>query len=87
MKYIIIISLLLVSCQKQGCYEFTTVQTVTASPHVAGYPQTTSVKTTQCSITESEAKKAAQDLTNTSSTYTAGYFITVTKKTTYKLVQ
>lgn len=87
--------LILSSCNSNGevslsgkdDYTFTTTITMTCSPSLAGYPQTTRSVTTMKGITEAEAKDAANKLTVTSTASTGGYTITSTMKCVYILTK
>lgn len=77
----------LVSCSKDdetdntACWTFTTTSvTNVQGASVPGYPQTTTVNTEQCGITEEQADNVVKSLTTTTSSTVGG--IKVTVKTT-----
>ncbi len=78
-----------VACKKdksEACYVFTTLQTSSISPNYSGsgYPQTSTVNTEQCGLTQDAAKQLATTLTSTSSATTGGITLTITQVTTYQ---
>ena len=87
--------LLMVSCNSNGDislsgkdnYTFTTTLTVTCSPNITGYPQTTTSVTTQNDITEDQAKTVAAQLTTSTTSTSGGYKITSTMKCVYVLTK
>lgn len=74
-----------VSLEKKDSYTFTTTITITCSPYMSGYPQTSSSVTKINNITESEAKEAAAKLTMTTTSTSGGYTMTSTMKCVYVL--
>lgn len=76
--------LTLTSCTKKQCFQFTTTQVTSVNPPLQGYPQTVVANTSQCDITKKEAKDACEKSSNTSSSNSAGYVITVKTTMTYK---
>lgn len=68
-------------------YTFTTTLTVTCSPSIQGYPQTTTAVTEQKGITSDQAKKVAAGLTTTSTATTGGYTITSKMTCVYVLTK
>jgi hypothetical protein len=76
--------LTLTSCSKKDCFQFTTTQVTSVSPALPGYPQTVSGSTSQCDITEKEAKDICGKGSSTSSSNSGGYVITVKTTMTYK---
>jgi hypothetical protein len=68
-------------------YTFTTTLTVTCSPNIQGYPQTTTAVTQQKGITAEQAKKVAEGLTTTNTATTGGYTITSKMTCVYVLTK
>jgi hypothetical protein len=99
MKKVILLAVMalfvMISCNSEGeialdgkdNYTFTTTLTMTCSPTIKGYPQTTTSVTTQKGITEAQAKSAAESLTNTTTTTSGGYRFTSTWKCVYVLTK
>ncbi len=93
MKKILFLALplfLLFACNSDGelslkdNYTFITTVTVTCSPSLEGYPQTTKMVTEVKDITAIEAKEAAKLLTYTNVSTMGGY--TITQKSTCEYV-
>lgn len=85
MKYILTLTLLvlLASCNKTRCYEFTYINTITVSPAIEGYPKKSISTNDVCDLSKSEAEQLGKFRFDT--TYTAGkYTFTESKVTEYK---
>lgn len=68
-------------------YTFTTTLTMTCSPNITGYPQTSTSVSTKTGITVAQAKAAAASLNNTTTTTSGGYKFTSTWKCVYVLTK
>lgn len=70
-----------VGCSKSdsdtNCWVFETKQKTSISPSMKGYPKYVTSKTTQCDLTEDQAKEVVSKLTTTTKQKSNGYTITV----------
>lgn len=87
-----VMAMLFIACSSDDVssnadYTFTTTLTVTCSPSIQGYPQTTTAVTEQKGITADQAKKVAAGLTTTSTATTGGYTITSKMTCVYVLTK
>lgn len=66
-----------------NCWVFETKQTTSISPAMSGYPKYVTSKTTQCGLTEDQAKDVVKSLTTTATQKSNGYTITVSTTVRY----
>ena len=66
-----------------NCWVFETKQTTSISPSMPGYPKYVTSKTTQCDLTEEQAKEVVSKLTTTVKEKSNGYTITVSTTVKY----
>ena len=94
MKNPFIISLLAVAFMFTACvesevatddYTFVSTLTVSCSPSLSGYPQTTTATTEKKGITEQQAKDICTEMTYTTVAKSGAYTVTQKMKTTYVL--
>ena len=81
------LAIIMLGCSKDdnstNCWVFETKQKTSISPSMKGYPKYVTSGTTQCDLTEEQAKEVVTKLTTTTKSKSNGYTITVSTTVRY----